>query len=290
MYTILVPTDFSKNANNAMHYAMKLAQSLQAKIILLNAYAYPATASNVEYVLEEKEAMEKLVMKHLLKKKKEIEDELPGRVEVDYVPTVLSVSDSLLEYAAAISADLIVMGCKGESDTLEKVFGSVTTSLVRKSHLPVIAVPENYHFKKISRILVSWEKSKFFTKAIADRLQYLNNILGAELTLLRLYGAQEFYNPLTLDSEEKLIKKKLNNISVRSVSDVVMSVPDGIDEAAAAEKADLVVLMPQKHSLLDRIFNGSTTRRLVFHSHTPLLIFPKGIGTKRKYKELAKTA
>lgn len=290
MYTILVPTDFSKNANNAMRYAVKMAQSLQAKLILLNAYTYPIVASNVEYVLEEKEAMEKLVVKYLLKKKKEIENELPGKVEIDYVPTVVSVSDSLLEYASGVSADLIIMGCKGESETFEKVFGSVTTALIRKSHLPVITVPEKFHFSKVKKILLSWEKSKFFTKAISDRLQYINNTLGSELIMMRLYGAQEFYDPMALLNEEAIIKKKLNNIHIKTFSDVVMSVPDGIDEAATSENADLVVLMPQKHSLLDRIFNGSTTRRLVFHSHKPLLIFPKGIGMKRKYKELAKTA
>ena len=38
MKTILVPTDFSKGAENALEYAVALAKNENAKIVLLNAY------------------------------------------------------------------------------------------------------------------------------------------------------------------------------------------------------------------------------------------------------------
>ena len=47
MKTILVPTDFSDNANRALDYACNLALQLKAKIILMNAFQSPASTSNV---------------------------------------------------------------------------------------------------------------------------------------------------------------------------------------------------------------------------------------------------
>ena len=59
MKTILVPTDFSKNAENAVDYAIHLAKTENAKIILLNAYyvMYLNPESGMDLMVEQGFAM-----------------------------------------------------------------------------------------------------------------------------------------------------------------------------------------------------------------------------------------
>jgi nucleotide-binding universal stress UspA family protein len=59
MKTILVPTDFSKNAENALHFAIALAKQQKATLILLHAYQMPVAVSPVPFnllILEKEEA------------------------------------------------------------------------------------------------------------------------------------------------------------------------------------------------------------------------------------------
>ena len=64
MEIILVPTDFSKNASNAIDYAVEIAQLTQAKLILFHVYQVPVVPAEVLIVLPademEKDAMEGL--------------------------------------------------------------------------------------------------------------------------------------------------------------------------------------------------------------------------------------
>ena len=55
MKTILVPTDFSKNAENALTYAIQLAKKEEFKILLFHAfhYNYSGIDTSPEIVLEQ---------------------------------------------------------------------------------------------------------------------------------------------------------------------------------------------------------------------------------------------
>jgi nucleotide-binding universal stress UspA family protein len=58
MKTILVPTDFSKNAENALQYAINLANKMQAKIILLHSFHIDYTNAGIPADIIEKEVRE----------------------------------------------------------------------------------------------------------------------------------------------------------------------------------------------------------------------------------------
>src|SRR6188768_1364823 len=52
MKTILVPTDFSKNADNACKYAIGIAKETKAKIILMHAYETPVLYTEVPMTMQ----------------------------------------------------------------------------------------------------------------------------------------------------------------------------------------------------------------------------------------------
>ena len=65
MDTILVPTDFSAPANNAVNYAVELAKFFDAKLVLVNAYAIPPASYEVGISIEIISAMREQAEKQL---------------------------------------------------------------------------------------------------------------------------------------------------------------------------------------------------------------------------------
>ena len=59
MKTIIIPTDFSPIAANALHYGINMAQAIDASILLLHVYQVPITMTDVPIVLVSVEELQK---------------------------------------------------------------------------------------------------------------------------------------------------------------------------------------------------------------------------------------
>jgi universal stress protein A len=136
---ILVPTDFSANAEVALDYAVALAAKLGAKVHLLNAVAITmfgpesgiaVTASVVESMLEgSQQELDRLASARAGK--------------AAFGPTLLRTGDARAAIDAAVvevGADLIVMGTHGRSGLTRLLIGSVAESVARSSTCPVLLV------------------------------------------------------------------------------------------------------------------------------------------------------
>lgn len=136
---ILVPTDFSDNAEHALDYAVALAAKLGAKIHLLNVVALPmygaesgisVTASVIDSILDGNQG--------------ELDRLATARAgKVAFGPTLLRTGDARTVIDATVievGADLIVMGTHGRSGLTRLLIGSVAESVVRSSTCPVLLV------------------------------------------------------------------------------------------------------------------------------------------------------
>ena len=59
-----------------------------------------------------------------------------------------SVVETILGVADEIGADLIVMGTKGNQGFLDALRGTTSEQVLRKSMIPLLAVPERRRFKR----------------------------------------------------------------------------------------------------------------------------------------------
>ena len=113
MKTIIVGTDYSSGAINALHYAASLARESAAKIILFNSFQLPAQASEsfmastgfLKYMNENKVRLEKLAF----------EVSLEYKIVVEPITTVSYVAEELNTLADKFQADLIVLGAQENS-------------------------------------------------------------------------------------------------------------------------------------------------------------------------------
>lgn len=138
--TILVATDFSEQADQALEYAAVLAASLGATVHLIHAIAIPTMGVpevGVAYRALDIEAM----TKHAQKSLDDRVTRYRGRIELG--PTRLEVGDprDLIDRAAAdLGADLIVIGTHGRRGIRRLLLGSVAESVLRTAPCPVLTI------------------------------------------------------------------------------------------------------------------------------------------------------
>jgi nucleotide-binding universal stress UspA family protein len=158
--TILVPTDFSKNAQVAFDHAFELAQQTGAKLILLHVQSDSSfrTAVREGLALKDLETKEKIRNEVDTLIKSRFSEMLAGyqTAGVNMKPEPLRGDPDavICGYGKSIRADLIIMGARGASlgEKVRKAFlGSVTQSVINKSMVPVLVITEKMRRNKSFR-------------------------------------------------------------------------------------------------------------------------------------------
>ena len=134
---ILVPTDFSPHAEQALDYACALAGKLGATVHLVHAVASPPSALQVALT---EGSLENLVTEHRDALEKLAESR---RGAASFGPSTVEVGDprdTIVATAQAIGADLIIMGTHGRRGLSRVVMGSVAEDVMRHAPCPVLTV------------------------------------------------------------------------------------------------------------------------------------------------------
>jgi universal stress protein A len=138
---ILVPIDFSPCAERALEYACELAAKLGAKVHVVNAIGNAVPELSValtDQMLASLRHSNAAVLDKLLEPRRG--DVAFGELRVvDDDPR-----DAILKAAAAVHADLIVIGTHGRRGLSRMLLGSVTEDVVRRAPCPVLAVREEH--------------------------------------------------------------------------------------------------------------------------------------------------
>ncbi|MGH2552236.1 MAG: universal stress protein, partial [Chitinophagaceae bacterium] len=146
MKTIIIPTDYSPVATNAMQYGIDMAKAINASILLLHVYNVPVSYTDVPVMLVSVEEMKKNAEMKLAELKKEVEHITSGSIKVYTEARLGNVSDELEIISNKIHPYAIVMGTKGSSGIEKILFGSNTLTVIRHLTWPVICVPPGKTF------------------------------------------------------------------------------------------------------------------------------------------------
>jgi nucleotide-binding universal stress UspA family protein len=139
--TILVATDFSECAEQALDYAVALADKLGAKIHLLNVIGVPAMGIPEVGLAVTSTLIESTVRTHTAEL-----DKLATRRGSAAIETVLRTGDArdlIIDVAREVAADLIVMGTHGRRGVRRALIGSIAESVVRTAPCPVLTIRDH---------------------------------------------------------------------------------------------------------------------------------------------------
>lgn len=269
MNAILVPTDFSPCATNALRFATRLKKP----ITLATAYLTPSAAAPVPLSFMQEEHAEQLTeLNHELELLKAIPQALGLACELSAVEGL--PADTIVNLAKKINADLIVMGSQGENTLSGAVLGSTATAVMENAPCPVLVVPSRFNVNDpIQKITFATAYATGDMQAIKFVAQ-LANVLNAQLSILHVAEDDEDYayekEKLTLFIDE--VKKQINYSAPRF--ELLMGNAEAVMMTKmVAGDTDLIVLNSRHRSFWGRLFGHSLTRDLTMTTNIPLLAF-----------------
>ncbi len=277
MNKILVPTDFSKIAANALNVALDLAEKFDAEIYLLNIIeplvdvGFSASGSvNFENTITEEDRY--IYELHRVNEKKLAAFAARhARGEVDIYPTIGidKVGDGILNFAKKYHVDLVIMGTSGENTFEEYFLGNHTEQVMRESHCPVLAVRnpiDNFQMENV--VMATDLKSNVYESM--SYLTRLFSLLNPKIHLLHISKS----NSISIKDTDK----QLNEFAIKyqlgdHTSNVIhhSNLKAGIQRFAAEMKADLIISFTHGRKGLAHFLKGSITEDLVKQSKIPVL-------------------
>ncbi|MEJ7682491.1 MAG: universal stress protein [Segetibacter sp.] len=117
MKTILIATDFSHAGRNATQYGFEFAKTIEAKVILFNAFQFPSAhpESLVYYPVDE---LEKFSYRQLAIEAETIDPSC--KVAYETQSSLGPVMDSILAVANENNVSFIIAGMKGHGKEIRK--------------------------------------------------------------------------------------------------------------------------------------------------------------------------
>jgi nucleotide-binding universal stress UspA family protein len=269
MKKILVPTDYSDAATNALAYATELAKSNNAELILLHVYQIPIPVGDVPIMVITPQELEEENQKRIKNLEKNIVSKTSGKIKTG---TIVKAGFTVEEISAVIkekNVDLVVMGITGEKIS-EVLIGSHTSSLLRQTQTPVLVVPKDAKFRDVEKIVLAYNyKEKVNTEAV-NKIKAFAKLFNAKILVLDVekpVAAPVYENTTGGELLEKALKDVDHALFYTSAEDI----SSGINTFADEHKCDWIAMIPHKHNILSRLFNTSNTKKMAFHTHIPLL-------------------
>lgn len=277
MKTIIVATDFSEPALRAARYAAALTHQIPVeKIILFHSFHLPAgvetASSQYELLLNLKEVS--------LNQLKTIQAELRLLVATGVIFECIAVpaflQPALKSLVQEKKADMIIMGITGKNKMKEKVMGSQAILTAKNTSIPLMLIPFKAQYKKIEKVVLAWDMEETEKTFPAVLFKDILHEIKAGLLVLNVDYHNKKFNKETIQ-EQVFMHGLLDAEKASYFYDNHPDASNGILRFAEKQGAELVIIIPKKHSFPANLLKKRTTRKLAFHSSVPLLVLP---GTK----------
>ncbi len=277
MKHILLPTDFSDNAYNAISYAVQFYRDIECEFYLLHTYT-PAivVAGNIMdstptlnlHDVERKVATQKL-------------NDIKGKLLRDFnnsnhtFATIASFNLLIPEMKDIIkenNIDLVIMGTKGATGAKELLIGTHTMYAIKKLKCPVIAVPSGFKYEKPKEILFPTD---YKVKKSNRYLELIRKICEEHNSRLHILNA--YYN-IPLAEEQKRVKVFLDAFFIDNAHLFHITEGEELIEAIEAfevkHKINFLIMIHNKHTLFENLLFRPIINQMVYHTNVPFLVIP----------------
>ena len=273
MKTILVPTDFSKNAENALHYAVNIAKRMQAKIILLHTFHIENNSAPLPLSMVDKQV-------EVAKKKSDTQlKALYNSVShgsnhpIDYISSENFLTDEILRLTEERNIDLIVMGTQGANGSLSKhIFGTNSSNVIEKAKCPVLAIPEGSSTKDIKNIVYATEYLDSDIVCLQN-LAEIAKLFEANIEVIHIALFDDAENSKALQDFKVKVSKNVPYKNIYYKLLVGNNIEQRIEGYMEEGKVDMLVMSAHHRSIMDKLFGKSITKVMAFYLKVPLMVF-----------------
>lgn len=265
MKTLVLPTDFSTVADNAMQYAARMAQHLQAELLLTHIYQIPVSMNDMPVILISADELKKSADENLERCRQEISLSFPD-VTVNTESRLGDVNDELNDICNAVQPFAIVLGSQGTTGFERLLFGSTTLSVLRHSNFPVLTVPEHYKEFSMKKIVLAADMQDVNTMPV-NKIIEVAQLFNAHLQVVHVTSKAE----ANATAERDVLMQQLQPVKATYQTIHSDTVREGLSAYLEEERADLLLVLPHEHNLMERLFTKLHAEDLISHATIPVM-------------------
>ncbi|SMO63438.1 universal stress protein [Fodinibius sediminis] len=272
---ILFPTDFSNNADRALPFAAEIALRSGAQLTLFHSGTAAMDMSPGFQKAKDKEihdadeAFEKLI--GVLRR-----DDRYKEISIRTLLQSGNTLNNILSYLKEHKPDLIVMGTQGATGDRNILYGSITTSIIQKSEVPVLAVPYGSTFDQFKNIVFATDFKESDLAALEQTIQWAE-LFDSAIDVFHVAERQNLEAEIRFRGFRELVQSQTTykniNFHLRYEYDFFPAAAEYIID----HPASLIVMCRYKKTFWEAFGERNHSKEMGFYSKIPLLVL---IGKK----------
>ena len=275
MKKILVPTDFSENAFNALKYGVNLFAGEECIFYILHTYT-PALY-NAEFMVYSNLSLDEIyrirVNKSLSQVVSRIQNEVPDAGHsYKKIACFALLQDEIKNQVKDKGIDIVIMGTQGITGAAQILFGTQTIYAIKEAICPILAIPAHGEFYPPKNLLFATDFEPDVTK---DHLKIIRDIAAIHNSKIHILHVMQ---DSSHDPEQEKNKSSLAEFFEDSNHEfhIVRSetVAEGIINFQKEKYPDVLMMVRHKHSFFQNLFFRPVVDKVGFHLSTPFMVIP----------------
>ena len=266
MKKILVPTDFSENAMNALLYARELACKFDSHLTLLHTFQVMQRSDMLV-------SIDDILYKEAEKDMAAFLEKAPSKTPIEVKIVKGDAVSTISTLAREGKFDLVVMGTQGASGLKEVFLGSTTGGVMRHTHrVPILAIPENYIPRPIKNIAFAIANMSLAGEEVVGPLKELARRFDAKVHIFHSIKGAEQADQTGLMETVNWLERLPHTFHLEEEKG---NLHETIKAFVKSVDADMLCLVRRKHGAIgffERLFKMSATLQEAFHCELPLLV------------------
>ncbi len=282
MKRILLPTDFSNNAWNALFTAVKVYANVECQFYLLHAYEPNALNllgrknekrlgviynSLAEYSTQELRKILDYLHKNHNNPNHSFECISKSRVLEEAIQEIIPTKD----------IDIVVMGTQGATGAKEVFMGSNTVKVLKKiKNYPILVVPSEYNFQHMKTLIFPTNYTQTYKEHQLSALTELVKIWNTKIQILHVTAEFELND---IQNENREVLKNYFSTLDYSFYDAEFEegISHSIENYLSENMVDLMAVIRYEHTSWEKIIREPVIKKLAFHTKIPVLMLPEHV-------------
>ncbi|MEM7381247.1 MAG: universal stress protein [Bacteroidota bacterium] len=279
MKNILIPTDFSENAWNALQYIQKLYSKVNCNFYLLHVSDFiDYTTAPVYKDKQEAQLSEKAT----IPSKRQL-NELLKLVETSFSNNKHSYYgihdngffiDSVKRHIAEKKIDLIVMGTKGATGMRQRIIGSNAGDVITKVPCNAMIIPKGVGFVQPQEVAFPTDYNIFYSPRILKAIDEVMELGKAKMRVMNVTKADSHLNEVQERNQEYLSDYLNATFPSRNTFHTITnkSVKSAIQCFVESRDIDMIVMVAKNLNFIQQILFDSLVEKISFHTKVPFLV------------------
>jgi len=263
---IIVPIDFSKDAEKALEYAIYLAQKKKATVEMIHiidlVYDF---ASQAAIALDSMYSDADKILTGLKDKY------ASSSVPISFTIREGSPSINISKYAEETDKNLIVMGTKGAGGATKIIFGSTTVNLIKESKIPVLVIPHSANLSQIYGLTLALDFSDHEKQFLAWVFEICKS-WEFKLSFLHILCNPTFKEELACMGLKSYVEKNFPGGDYNFLTEKAESATEGLNKYLEQSPETILVVCHEHKNFWNQLTKKSQSIELAYACKTPILV------------------